>query len=1480
MEPLVFISCAGEDAAYARELETQLGPLLQSGAYRVWHRGLAEPGADVEATARARLGAAQVIVILASAPGLQERRGDLEIAADLHHRGRARMIPVRLRMCMWEGTPLAGLEALPRGGGALNTAPDRDAAWLQVVEAVTRAAPFGEQPGALREHRFTDEVERVCRLREPAADFRREPAVRPFDGLLVEAQRRGPVVRIAPIGVLDDDVSEADLDVFCTRLEAPFRRRHPTLRSRIVHAGRAAPDDLLLLADGRGVDLVSFGELQGLLDFSKFRAWQRGRLLGDPAYPPALYVPQRLVFSGASRETPEGSALEVFARRVTESGPCFWVVLGEFGVGKTFLMRKLALRFSEDDSPLTPVLLEMRSLEKARTLDALLGQHMISRHGMHRFEDEAFRYMLAEGQILLLFDGFDELALRVSYERAADHLDTILSAATGRAKVILTSRTQHFWSEHQLRTALGDRALAAGFRLVRIERFDHGQIQQFLINKLGDEAKAEARIRLIDDVKDLLGLSANPRMLGFIAELEEAHLRAARSRSGEITSADLYRLLVEKWLVHEYDRAHPPGTELGLSVSQRWEAITRLALLLWPRLERTIAVSELPPDVVVAVNALSRRPIESSVVAHQIGSGTVLCRGEDDAFSFMHQSILEWLVAREAAREALASRTTSLFAASEMSDLMADFFVAMAGKEVAVAWARAALADRPDDLTVKNAQRVLRRAGVRAAANMAGHHLDGHDFSGQDLREVDLSGAHLAGALFAGASLEGARLAGATLVGARLVRADLRGADLSGANLSFSSLLGADLRGATLAGARLRYARLVGAAVDARALESLDTFGATPTGAVAPRPVTFAAASYSSVAVSPDGALLASGDLDGRVILWDMTSRRALRVINGQAGAIRAVAFSPDGRTLGAASDNTTVRLWDAGTGELRLELRGHTLSVLCIAFSPDGDCLATGSDDGAVRIWDARTGGLRSVLHEHHRSVWSVAFSRTGALASGCSDGTIRVWNAPAGEPRATFSGHTQRVSSVAFSPDGATLASGSDDGTVRLWDAVLGEPRATLEGHFQAVLGVAFSPDGAWIASASLDMTVGLWDARTGGLRATLRGHQHRVWSVAFSPDGAQVVSASSDATLRLWDAGSGEARATLEGRMTRLWSVAFSPDGACLASGSSDTTIRLWDARSSQLRATLRGHQQRVASVAFSPDGACLASGSSDTTIRLWSALSQEMIATLKGHSGSVLSVAFSPGGALLASGSSDTCIHLWSVESSRVLSTLEGHSRGILAVTFSPDGELLASGSEDNTVRLWNPRSGELLATLRGHQRGVLSVAFSPDGDTLVTGSGDHTVRLWSPRSGSLRSLLAGHGTSVPCVAFSPGGDVVASGSGDATIRLWDPHTGKHRATLEGHSQGITSITFSPDGRHLASASEDDTIRLWDVATARCLAVLYATPSGWVAFRPDGSYKLSGDLQGGFWHVLGLCRFEPGELDEVYSGLRLAESDALY
>ncbi|WP_437995774.1 hypothetical protein WMF26_31740 [Sorangium sp. So ce185] len=75
--------------------------------------------------------------------------------------------------------------------------------------------------------------------------------------------------------------------------------------------------------------------------------------------------------------------------------------------------------------------------------------------------------------------GFDELALRVHYDRAAEHFDTRIQVAQHNAKVVVTSRSQHFLSDRQVPMALAQRAaLIQGHRLTKLLPFTKEQIHR------------------------------------------------------------------------------------------------------------------------------------------------------------------------------------------------------------------------------------------------------------------------------------------------------------------------------------------------------------------------------------------------------------------------------------------------------------------------------------------------------------------------------------------------------------------------------------------------------------------------------------------------------------------------------------------------------------------------------------------------------------------------------------------------------------------------------------------------------------------------------------------------------------------------------------------------------------------------------------------------------------------------------------------
>ncbi|MGH9445750.1 MAG: pentapeptide repeat-containing protein, partial [Terriglobia bacterium] len=980
---------------------------------------------------------------------------------------------------------------------------------------------------------FLSRVADICRLRYRGAqvdDFRSDNSRPKY---LRVQQADGTMTRVFPIGISETGISEEILQNFRQQVFAQYRALDPNLPCEVVYGGKHASDESIRKAGADGIRLSSFIEFQGIIDFRGYVERQTRKLEADAIYPPHVYVPQKLVYELGREQRVSGDACATVLDWLREPLARFVLVLGDFGTGKTFLLHEVARRIPTEIPHLVPMLIELRALEKSRTLLELVAQHLAASNET-LIDLEAFPYMLREGRIALLFDGFDELAQRVTYDRAAEHFETLLQAAGGQARVVVTSRTQHFESDQQVKTALLARAdVILGTHLARVQPFDEAQILLFLENLLGRPEDARKRFDLIHDVHDLLGLSHNPRMLGFIANLPEEHLRGAQERTGKITSAELYRLLIERWLTFEYERVQPRGAGPTLTVEERRRAATAVALCLWPKIERTIRLSELAEEVARAVDKLTERQLDERTAAHLVGSGTLLVRDQAGVFAFVHQSVMEWLVADEAARVLKTGQHPDVLAVNKMTPLMADFFCDLASHEIACNWAidittspeSAASAVLGASQAKTNALLVLDRLGVKyEEANLTGQDLRGRDFSGRNFAGANLARIDLTEARLVGANLRGADLSEAVLERADLSRANLGGAKLVGVNARGAKLLGADIREADLAGANLRRAKLAGAQFTPSALAGTDTFGAVLPGdgqrrsglpRPDPKPMTSSASPCSSLAFGPDG-IMAVAQQNGTIRLWDLATNQEVCVLRGHEESVMSVAFSPDGKRLASGGSDKTVRLWEAESGKKVATLRGHEESVMSVAFSPDGTRLASGGDDRTVRLWEAGSGKEVATLRGHEESVMSVAFSPDGKrLASGGDDRTVRLWEAGSGKEAATLRGHEESVRSVAFSPDGTRLASGGSDNTVRLWEAGSGKEVATLRGHENWVMSVAFSPDGRRLASGGSDNTVRLWEAKSGKEAATLRGHENWVMSVAFSPDGKRLASGGSDNT-----------------------------------------------------------------------------------------------------------------------------------------------------------------------------------------------------------------------------------------------------------------------------------------------------------------------------------------------------------------------------
>jgi RNA polymerase sigma factor (sigma-70 family) len=503
----------------------------------------------------------------------------------------------------------------------------------------------------------------------------------------------------------------------------------------------------------------------------------------------------------------------------------------------------------------------------------------------------------------------------------------------------------------------------------------------------------------------------------------------------------------------------------------------------------------------------------------------------------------------------------------------------------------------------------------------------------------------------------------------------------------------------------------------------------------------------TGLAFSPDGKSLVSGsnDTESRIIgekpekgstrLWDLaTGRERFRSSVGGCH-VSSVAISPDGRLLAAARTDLTIRLYDPATGQERtlrlgpadaLRVRqqqglaiapaggGPAATMTCLAFSPDGSILASGSSGTGntgsallahVYLWDVARGQELRHFPAHQGCIGSLNFSPDGrALASTGPELMLRLWDVATGREISPQSGHRSWIRKLVVSPIDGTVFTTGQDGTIRRWDPATGRELGIFARFTAPIDAMAFAPDGKTLFLGGSSGDLALWSVdQPREIRRFARvDERNDVHHVAFAPDGKTVAS-----ERRTWDAATGKVLVTFldqdqqNNHFANFYPIFYTPDGRQIIRAELQG-VRVWDiASGKEVRWVLRSERFHSYTIALSPDGRLLARGGMRAPVR----------------------------------GIEDPSIRLIEVASGQEVATLAGHDEGTRGLAFSPDGRLLASGSgsnttsRDSTVRVWDTASGRELRRLEGHLAAVNAVVFTPDGRSIVSGSADATALVW-------------------------------------------------------------------------------------------------------------------------------------------------------
>jgi predicted NACHT family NTPase len=1031
-------------------------------------------------------------------------------------------------------------------------------------------------------------------------------------------------------------------------------------------------------------------------------------------------------------------------------------ILGEFGTGKTWFAFHYAgkcLQAYRDAKskgmprPRLPLVIPLRDYAKALDVENVFAGFFYTQHNI-RLNSEVFDRLNQMGKLLLIFDGFDEMADKIDTQKMTDNFWELAKVVTTNAKVILTCRTEHFPTAQDGRENFGGEripsnankiAVAPKFETLELMKFDDEQIRAVLSRRTNS-----ATVELVMANSQLLDLLRRAVMAEFVLEaLPE--IEAGKP----IDLARVYLYAVR----HKMERDITTGRTFT-SLADKLYFLCELAWEMLSEDKMSLNYREFPDRLRVLFKNEVKEQKHLDHWHYDMMGQTMLIRNDDGDYSPAHRSLLEFFVTYKLAAELGLLAADFLEMAKKQSrideSLKPHFYTWSdywrrelddKGERKLIAPLAGFKSESPEKLRDTFGKKPLSKAILDLL--LPSLNLEVKDRKSNRLLNL-IKSTKAADVGYSGGN--------AATILVKINLNALESQDLNDTNLAHADLVGAGLRKTNLSGANLENCL------------TTKVFG-----------------SVNAIIISNDNRYLLTAHEDSAIIIWDRDSGVEQQKLIENHSRVNCLVLSADNQSLYSGSGDGIIKEWKLTDGIYKISpctFEKCSDSINHFALSTDGKLLYSGSDDHTIKKWKLADGSCQDTFEGHKGSVRAISIDGE-FLYSGSDDHTIKKWKLADGTCQGTFEGHKGSVRAIVISLDGRFLYSGSDDRTIKKWKLTDGICQDTFEGHKNWVRAITISSDGQVLYSGDEDGIIKVWKVVDRSCQYTLKSHESWINTILLSTDGQLLYSGSNDLTIKEWKVDDKSCQRTFNSHKNLIRTIALSPDEYFLYSGSHDRAIKKWQIADHSDKQTFKGHDGWVRAIVISLDGEFLYSGSDDHTIKKWKLADGSCQGTFEGHKGSVRAVSMD--GEFLYSGSDDHTIKKWKLADGSCQGTFEGHKGSVRAISI--DGEFLYSGSDDHTIKKWKLADGSCQCTFEGHGGSVNTIALSSDGQFLYSGSNDYTIKKWRVDNKNCQDTFEEHENYVNEIVLNSDGQFLYSGSDDRMIKTWEVETGKCINTID-------------------------------------------------------------------------------------------------
>ncbi len=668
------------------------------------------------------------------------------------------------------------------------------------------------------------------------------------------------------------------------------------------------------------------------------------------------------------------------------------------------------------------------------------------------------------------------------------------------------------------------------------------------------------------------------------------------------------------------------------------------------------------------------------------------------------------------------------------------------------------------------------------------------------------------------------------------------------------------------------------------------------------------------MAFRDDEALLATGDAQGVVWVWNVGSGAAEGYLAAHAGAITSLEFSSDRNSLLTAGADGVVRSWtfplpkqkpaageeapkpawefpvpgapaiqlkrvspeqgllvlpNAGQAILRLKWDGTAGAPINSPGRPlkslelfaDATQLASLDDQGGYHVW--KLDGTLVKSTPLGAGITSARLSKDGLLVALCDNKPrVRIAALATGivqEEIATLFPVTDSAWTGADQRSLALIGPGNDAVIVqrtllRIWDSVPG-----------GVNALAMTPDQQFILAAGGDGKVRQWNLTDGTLTKTFEGPATPLLKLALSTNGQFVAAIGEDKQLHLWSFADGKLVRSIP-HLQPLRSVTLTADGVRAATAGADGIIRVWEVATGQLLESFADHVGPIVTARYLADGVTLVSTGED---KLLKSVKTSIIRAWPIHKGAVRDMAMYQGGAQTISCGDDGLVIMTEVSNGTVSRTFKGGEFKPTTVAVRPDAQRIAAGTEAGEVLIWNVNAPDepmqRLKVADVAPTAITALQWSPDQQKLAVATAGKTVHVFGPSLPNIQPAIElalhqsfpGEGL-VSEMQFAVDNRSVWLALSTGKIEEW-AYAGIAATRQFNHGGPVYGVAVTRDGKTVVSASTDQTVRVWDVPTQQQKFQLNGHTGAVhaVMLSPDETFAISSGSDGTLrlWDIVG-------------------------